>query len=78
MLLGLAVCLGSVKNQMEFSGGIPTRVIKLSVHQMVSRTFIQGIYEFLTDFFLLCFLGGSIFDCNQKIQKSHYFILAKS
>ena len=63
---------------MEFSGGIPTRVfIKLSVHQMVSRTFIQGIYEFLTDFFLLCFLGGSIFDCNQKIQKSHYFILAK-
>ena len=44
---------------------------------MVSRTFIQGIYEFLTDFFLLCFLGGRIFDCNQKIQKSHYFILAK-
>ena len=28
-------------------------------------------------FFFLFFFGGRIFDCNQKIQKSHYFILAK-
>ena len=74
--------LGSLFRKCEKSNGIFRRYSDKSFYKTFGSSdgftnFYSRNLRIFNRFFLLCFLGGRIFDCNQKIQKSHYFILAK-
>ena len=74
--------LGSLFRKCEKSNGIFRRYSDKSFYKTFGSSdgfanFYSRNLRIFNRFFLLCFLGGRILDCNQKIQKSHYFILAK-